>query len=225
MESQQDPKVVAATWCVVLTIIIAGVAGILMSSFIVAAIVFFIGLYIAYKVLINDNQSIVEAERSKAQVKMAVPRNTTRHAEIDTRIAGASHYCKDNDIGGFLGYVETEPDNPYDKNAIAIYRNDGKKLGHIPREDITKVKRAMSGENLPCIGFILDGDVVDYWGRVTIVKGDKKFTERTIIENAIYMVERDGLDMLPPDFRTDGDQPTTKKEWLEVLNDRLEELK
>ena len=224
MDNQREPETKKTTWCIVLTLFGSAVIGILTSSFIWGAIVFAVGLYISYKSLINDNQDIIGAERAKAQEKTVPPRNLSRRAVIETRVAGASHYCSNDDIRAFLGYIEAEPNNPYDKNAIAIYRNDGKQLGYVPREDTLQVKRAMGGENLPCIGFILDGDIVDYWGRITIVKGDERFTERTIVETAIYMVERDGLDMLPPDFRTEGEQPTTRKEWLEVLYNRLEEL-
>ena len=37
-------------------------------------------------------------------------------------------------VGSFMGYLQPEPDNPYDPNAIAIHHSDGHHLGYIPAD-------------------------------------------------------------------------------------------
>lgn len=76
---------------------------------------------------------------------------------LETRIAGPSYYVEFDDfteysIGG--GYVEAEPDNKYDPNAIAIYHDSGKCVGHIAKECISKVKEFTDGETAPCLIYI-----------------------------------------------------------------------
>ena len=41
------------------------------------------------------------------------------------------------DVGWFNGYAVVEPTNYYDEFAVAIYRDDHKQLGYIPKGDIT----------------------------------------------------------------------------------------
>lgn len=40
------------------------------------------------------------------------------------------------DTGWFNGYAKIEPDNQYDHFAVAIYRDDHKHLGYIPKDDL-----------------------------------------------------------------------------------------
>ena len=39
-----------------------------------------------------------------------------------------------NYIGDFIGYIQPEPKNQYDPNAISIHHSDGKHLGYIPAD-------------------------------------------------------------------------------------------
>ena len=48
-------------------------------------------------------------------------------------VTGLRYYCSIYDRGPIVGYVKPEPTNPHDSRAQAVYRNDGKLLGYIPR--------------------------------------------------------------------------------------------
>lgn len=224
---KQDQAVTNATVIMIIFIMIALAVGIIFESFLLGIITIGVGLYVALKSLAV---SVAEESSNAAPYKeradgITISKNPKRkNVTFESRVAGAMHRCTDSDIGGFLGYIDPEPNNDYDKNAIAIYRNDGKHLGYIPKGDTARVRRWASRESLPCIGFILDGDEVAYWGRIVIVDADAKRTELEMVKCAIEMVERDGIDILPPEFRTEGDdQPKTKKEWLQVLQDYIAE--
>lgn len=225
-ENKKDPAVTSAMTCFVVSFFVAAILGLFFESILVGVITIVIGLYASFKILVgsvhNSTSSDMPDEPSARKTTSTKPR--PKHATFDSRVAGAQYHCDDSDIGGFLGYIEPEPNNEYDKNAIAIYSNDGKHLGYIPKGDTARVRRWASRESLPCIGFILDGDEVAYWGRIVIVDADAKRTELEMVKCAIEMVERDGIDILPPEFRTEGDdQPKTKKEWLQVLQDYIAE--
>ena len=56
-------------------------------------------------------------------------------------IAGIN-FCKgvSKYVGPFFGYLEPEPENQYDKNAIAIHHSDGKRLGYIPADETDDIR-------------------------------------------------------------------------------------
>lgn len=57
------------------------------------------------------------------------------------KIAGINHRKRIRDyVGKCMGYIQPEPTNKYDKNAIAIYAEDGHHLGYIPQEDTQDVR-------------------------------------------------------------------------------------
>lgn len=226
MNEQQDNESKAVAWSVVLTMIVACVVGSMMDSFFIGLITFIIGFLLSIKILFTPSKN--EEPRTpinSAPVIKPIPRKKNKSTTFETKLAGAQYRCTDDDIGGFLGYIAPEPDNEYDKNAIAVYRNNGKHVGYIPKDDVIRVKRWASQPSLPCIGYIFDGDIVEYWGRITIVDADPQQTELELVKIAYDMVVRDGADILPEEFRVEGDeQPTSRKEWLEILEDRIKEL-
>ena len=59
---------------------------------------------------------------------------------IEFRIAGITHYDAGSHKGEFIAMLKTEPDNPYDSNAIAIFATDGKKLGYVPKDMTDEVR-------------------------------------------------------------------------------------
>lgn len=52
---------------------------------------------------------------------------------LQTRIAGVAYRLdkKESSCGEWDGYLEREPDNEYDKNAIKVCRKDGKHIGEL----------------------------------------------------------------------------------------------
>lgn len=57
------------------------------------------------------------------------------------KIAGINHRKRIRDyVGKCRGYIQPEPTNKYDQNAIAIYAEDGHHLGYIPQADTQEVR-------------------------------------------------------------------------------------
>ena len=52
-----------------------------------------------------------------------------------SNIAGVEHYCTEKDEGNYDGYIKAEENNQYDSNAIAVYTNNGKLIGYIPKDE------------------------------------------------------------------------------------------
>lgn len=229
-QEDKDPAVTNAMICFIGSFFVAVLLGFYFESILVGLIIFGLGIYATYKVLANsvrnsapnttNTETTIASFKSRPQSK---PR--PKRATFESRVAGAQYHCDDSDIGGFMGYIAPDPNNEYDKKAIAIYRNDGKHLGFIPKDDIARLKRWASQPSLPCIGYIFDGDMVEYWGKITIVDAEPQQTELEMVKIAYDMVVRDGAHILPEEFRVEGDdQPTSRKEWLEVLDARINEL-
>jgi hypothetical protein len=139
--------------------------------------------------------------------------------EFHTRIAGITFYNTIDDIGGFVGYVELDPDNEYDKNAIAIYNNDGKLVGHLPKTDTRKFRNWTYAEKLPCIGYITEGDDVEIYGKIKIINADAKRTQVEIAKYAKWLIRNFGVEYVPADFDVGLPQkPQTEEEWLDVID-------
>ena len=57
------------------------------------------------------------------------------------KIAGINHRKRIIDyVGKCKGYIQPEPKNKYDQNAIAIYAEDGHHLGYIPQAETQEVR-------------------------------------------------------------------------------------
>ena len=57
------------------------------------------------------------------------------------KIAGINHRKRIRDyVGKSKGYIQPEPTNKYDPNAIAIYAEDGHHLGYIPQAETQEVR-------------------------------------------------------------------------------------
>lgn len=225
--TEKDPAITKAMGCFIGSLFAAGLLGIYFKSFIVGLIIFAIGIYATYQILLNSVRNTTPSSLPNEPIVSSTPSSKPRpkRATFESRVAGAQHHCNDSDIGGFMGYIAPDPNNKYDKKAIAIYRNDGKHLGFIPKDDIARLKRWASQPSLPCIGYILDGDIVEYWGRITIVDANPQQTELEMVKIAYDMVVQDGARILPKEFRVEGDeQPTSRKEWLKILEERIKEL-
>lgn len=140
------------------------------------------------------------------------------------KIAGVQYRNDAQDIGGFLGYVCSEPNNPHDKNAIAIYRNDGKLIGYIPKDEIKDFREWSAKDNLPCVGFIKDGDEVALYGKVKVLDTDADETELEIVKFVKWLVSNFGVKFIPVGFNVDTDKTLrTKKDWLAFLTEYIDE--
>ena len=73
---------------------------------------------------------------------------------FNTYIAGASHHCTNKDVGVFAGFAVPDPDNEYDKDAVAIINNDGKLLGYIAKKELGDFRVWSNNKAVPCVGHI-----------------------------------------------------------------------
>ena len=64
-------------------------------------------------------------------------------------ITGLRYHCTVHDVGKIVGVVKPEPSNVHDPRAQAVYRNDGKLLGYIPRTQLDWYED-FNEENVPC---------------------------------------------------------------------------
>lgn len=64
-------------------------------------------------------------------------------------ITGLRYHCTVHDCGKIVGMVKPEPSNVHDSRAQAVYRNDGKLLGYIPRTQLDWYED-FNEENVPC---------------------------------------------------------------------------
>ena len=164
------------------------------------------------------------AETKTPENELSISVKVSSSPEYYTKIAGAQYRNDARDIGGFLGYVCSEPNNPYDKNAVAIYRNDGKLLGYIPKDETKDFREWSTKENLPCIGYIKDGDDVAIYGCVKVLDTDKYETELEIVKFVKWLISNHGVNFIPAGFSVNADvMPQTEKEWLAFLGEYIEE--
>lgn len=138
--------------------------------------------------------------------------------EYVTRIAGVTFHNDKSDVGAFLGYVRSDPNNPHDPDAIAIYRTDNTLVGYIPRDEQKKYRSWSAKENLPCIGFINEGDKVDLYGKVKIVDADKSTTTLELVKYAAWLISNFGVKFAPTGLKIPGTTNLrTEEQWLSAL--------
>ena len=65
--------------------------------------------------------------------------------------------CTLDHVGPIEGYIEAEPDNAYDPNAIKVMHRDGAKLGYIKAVETDKVRQLFGGSlqyTWPVVGYV-----------------------------------------------------------------------
>jgi hypothetical protein len=173
--------------------------------------------YTCYRVirwLVGLFKKPAQPEAPKIVIKCGEP-------SYHTKIAGVQYRCDHQDVGGFLGYIQHDPTNSHDPNAIAIYRNDGKHLGYIPKDE-TNVLRSWSAKaQLPCVGFIKEGDEVPLFGKVKVLDTFPEEAELEVAKYVRWMVSQFGLGFVPEGFAMDP-APTSKKQALEIIDEYIE---
>lgn len=105
----------------------------------------------------------------------------------DIFIAGLAHHVKKKDVGYFTGVIGNEPDNPYDKKAMAIYCNQlGKIVGYVPSAILKEYRSWCKRRNCKCVGYIFfDGEYLR--GRVRAYLPDLEPDE--VIKDALEYLE------------------------------------
>lgn len=76
------------------------------------------------------------------------PKDYDQFDIVEFNIAGMSHRDNIDDyIGEFVGTLEPEPTNNYDRNAIKILAPDGHHVGYVPKYMTAEIRKAAT---LPC---------------------------------------------------------------------------
>lgn len=217
--ANEDSKTSSVINILVWAFVIAGIVWLWADSIFFAVIIIALGIYASYLTIFpptpNNNiprTPIYRPDGTSAQ--------TLGETEYFCKIAGASHH--DNREGAFIGVVMSDPDNEYDKNAIAIYHNDGRLVGYIPRDEQKDFREWSTREPLPCVGFFCEGDYTDLYGKVKVIDADQRLTEIHIAKFVRWMVEKYGVKYIPNDFVVDSpDAPRTKAQWLDYLDEYI----
>ena len=87
-----------------------------------------------------------------------------------THIAGINYHANKKDVGAFVGIAVPEPENPHDENAIAIYRNDSRRLGYIGKDNLKDYHEWSKGKPFTCVGCIFLNNDMTLYGKVKVIK-------------------------------------------------------
>ena len=121
--------------------------------------------------------------------------------ELRTYIAGVNYRCGPKDIGGFIGKAIPENNNPHDRNAVAVYRYDGKHLGYLPKDDAKTFRKWYRSKSAPCVGYITHGADNMLRGRVKALDPENpEYAEADIKSYIRWMINNLGPEYCPPEF-------------------------
>lgn len=220
--------------------------GIVTESIILSIIVFLVGIFVNLGMIMKPDANAVRKElavqividldelerreerknkstRTKAQDEDDDEDDDFEDDEDDelsyyTRIAGVKYNTSYADVGGFLGYVRSEPDNKHDPNAIGIYRNDHKLIGHIAKVELEDFRAWSGKENLPCVGYITRGTQVERYGKVKIIDTHKSLSIVEMVRFVAWMVNKFGVDYIPKGLVVNTSKELrTEAQWLDAL--------
>ena len=221
-----NPNINAGVALLVVAVIIAGIVGVWAESITIAVILVIVGFVLSTKVAISDSLTPTRELPSVNYIADGGGKRNLMATEYTCRIAGITHHASSRDIGGFVGVICSDPSNPYDKKVVGIYTDKGKLLGYIPKDELDEFRQWSLRDPLPCIGYIREGDKSDLYGRVKIIDADKNMTEIHMIKYAIWMIDNFGGECIPEKFfRLCPIKGMNTKQWLDYLDDQLEEKK
>lgn len=205
------------------TTIISIFIGVILQSWILGILALLVGVVAA---LWNSEDENGQQPKPTDEIVQYRPSGTgprtLKESEFFCRIAGAQY--RNNTKCGFIGYVQYDPTNPHDSNAIAIYRHDGKLMGYIPREEQRDYKAWTDRDNVFCIGYITRG-YEGFQGNVKVVDADRNLTEIHTVKFTLWLINRYGLSHIPdPLYEELSSKARTKEEWISLFETMLEEL-
>lgn len=117
----------------------------------------------------NGLLSVIHSKDTKLSLKQPFSRDIFL---FETHIAGTTHIDDIEMIAPQLNEDDRlnffrEPDNTYDKNAIVIKNNQGKKIGYVPKADNIIFSRLMDAGKL-LFGKIIDVEERGSWIHIKI---------------------------------------------------------
>lgn len=175
---------------------------------VIAAIV-----YWAVKAQKKEQQEKQEADELRQQLVTALEELKAEHPdEIEMYIAGAQ-YHDGVEGAGFIGYTKREPDNEYDRRAVAIYDNEHRHVGYVPRSYLGEYYKSAKNKNdeYVCIGYI--GGPRNTACTVIFAKSDD-VPIRLLLYDVREMVEMHGAEAYPVNLKIPGIDPTADEDEL-----------
>lgn len=104
-------------------------------------------------------------------------------------LVGMWYYLTDNNYGRFNGYAIAEKDNPHDEFAIAIYEENGHKIGHLPMGSHKRLYKYIEkeGGKVHAYGYVQCGFDGHFYGAVCVESNKNEVTKR----NAPYKIQNE----------------------------------
>ena len=162
-----------------------------------------IAIWIVYLIVKAVGDKPVKHSKAKVKefkLKIAPGDNSE---DYSTYIAGINYRCDADDIGGFIGTVKPDRGNKYDKNALAIYRGDGKHLGFIPKNETRHIRRWGVGVAI-CVGYVKEGDDAPLYGRVKVYSLLDNGAMIEIARYAKWLINNHGVEYAPKELNASG---------------------
>jgi hypothetical protein len=94
----------------------------------------------------------------------------TNNFKFHTKINGTTKNKDAQEIirsfvqSGDVLHLEAEPENPFDKNAVAVYYGEDGKLGYIPKDTAAKIAKDVQLKNVTAVVSEITGMGKDYVG-------------------------------------------------------------
>ncbi len=141
----------------------------MLKLFIWTVVIIFILLLFVGRISSDTKKDNKSKRKNHPHIRMLDQVGESFVDEWYTSIAGVFYHADSNDIGGFNGWVEADPENTHDRNAMGVYNFYGKLIGYIPADELGNYRKWCDCEPMPCIG------VVSLWngrlqGKVKIIK-------------------------------------------------------
>jgi hypothetical protein len=113
-----------------------------------------VGVIIHYQIK-NSKETAARKAALRADVEAARDKSVELDYHQTYRIAGINKYGLDPlaDTGAFHGHVVREPDNPYDRHAVAVYMGNLRQVGYLKADDARYLSKDLDkiGGKCPCI--------------------------------------------------------------------------
>ena len=126
------------------------------------------------------------------------------------RIAGLVYHVElsENECGKFDGFIEPEPSNPHDPNAMVIKKSDGRTVGYIQREKVEMFCVVNGRRRVPC-EITISGRKED--GVLVYIEGYVRPTTTTtfLFPSAVHLGNGDNV--MPSGTTTPSPLPTTPR--------------
>lgn len=158
-----------------------------MGMYLVSAI-FVIAFIAMAAVFVANSEEKQEKEQEPQQPEVAAsstPSWDSGDIAMCYEVVGINmHDCALEHVGAFGGYIEAEPDNAFDPNAIKVMHRDGAHLGYIKAAETESVRQLFDGKldySWPVVGY------VKHIIRPGSIWSDEKNMQQQLKENGYFV--------------------------------------